>query len=382
MTRPLMNDNDRPNLRLRDIGERALIHRIQQILLQRTGAILMLDDAAIVPGHCIGCSTWITTDPSPIPNLVQVLGMGTYYHAGWLSAVKSLSDVAAMGARPTGLVVAVEFPPDTCCTDFDAFFQGFIDCCSKHGTTLLGGNLKESSGGCYAISCALGVTDSDTALKRGRPNPGDVLFVVDREDLGGFWAGIATHVYRERCSGIPESILSSARELALTPRAKVIQGQALLREAPMSICMDNSDGLLASAIELVSLSTVDAVFDLETKKLSSTVQTIAETVGADPRLWMLGWGSYHLLCSAADDMILGIQKTLNSLGSEPVIVGSVQAGSGLVIVNDITISANTPPMFRGDQFVTGSFWQSDPNTYVHAMMTRSIEDIVRGSIHK
>jgi len=311
-----------------------------------------------------------------VPNLVQRYEMGDYYHAGWLCVVKSVSDLAAMGACPTGVVVSVDFPVDTRVDDFDSFFRGVVECVSAHGTALLGGNIKEAQDKPHAVSCAIGTTDSSKALFRGNANPGDLLFVVDRADWGGFWAGIASHLRKDQCSALPDGLLSSVRDMALKPRAKVKQGQVLLAEAPPAFCMDNSDGLLASAFDLAKSMDIDVMLTLEGSLLDPSIQKVAQACDCDARAWALGWGSCHLLCAADKATVTRAEAVLRTVGSELVIAGEVRKGNGQVYVNGQLISQSTSASLRGDQFNPASFWQIGPKQYTEDMLSRSLEEII------
>ena len=54
-------------------GERKLIRRIRDIVSMAGGQQLTLDDSAMLVKHPGPCSTWVTTDPCPFPNLVHPL---------------------------------------------------------------------------------------------------------------------------------------------------------------------------------------------------------------------------------------------------------------------------------------------------------------------
>jgi len=313
--------------------------------------------------------------------------MGDYYHAGWLCVVKSISDLAAMGAIPSGVVVSVDLPPEAPVEYFDRFFEGVVECSEAHGTMLIAGNIKEahakdSRGEVVpqAVSCAIGYTPRGKALLRGAPKPGDRLFVVDKAEFGGFWAGIATHLKANVCSALQQDLVHQARQMALTPRAKVREAAALLANSDIAFCMDNSDGLLASALDLVKTNDVDAFLSIGTDQVSAVASRVAEACGCDSRAWALGWGACHLLCAASPENTANADSILRSLGSEMVVIGEVVAGSGTVIVNGGKVSAKTSSSLRGDQFNPDSFWQIGVKKYADDMLSLSIEDIVSGNL--
>ena len=354
---------------LSDVGERALCRRIKDILDAATGESLLLDDAAPLPSH-IGThqAAWVTTDPAPIPNLVQRIGMGDYYHAGWLCVVKTLSDLAAVGATPLGIALAVEFPPQMLLTDFDRFFDGAGQCAKSHGTHIVGGNIKENAQGAHAVSFGVGNAPTGKWLPRGAASETDVVYVVDRDDLGAFWAGVATHMKAGMCHSLPAPAIARLRSCALTPRAKTSEAIMLLERAPPSFCMDSSDGLLCSAEELAHISHLDVLLKLDDAAFSEDVLATARAVGADHRTWAVGFGSCQLLCAAPEAGV----SAAEAHGIPLARIGHMSKGPGCVVLagpDGEEARLGSSALMRGEQFRKASFWQQGVARYIDLMLT-------------
>ena len=125
---------------LRDLGERRLI---DEILRPRyaSSTDTFGDDCAslVVPsGHRL----IVTTDPCPQP-MAELLGFADPFFRGWLLATINLSDLAAAGAVPLGLLTSLVLESEMPISSFLRLLDGIDECCRLNGTGVIGGNLKE-----------------------------------------------------------------------------------------------------------------------------------------------------------------------------------------------------------------------------------------------
>lgn len=171
----------------------------------------------------------------------------TAYTIGWRSAAASLSDIAAMGAKPIAVVVALGAPR------FEKAFieeliDGIQDCCKKVGAKYVGGDLDRHDELTIATT-ALGETKKP--VLRSGSKIGDLVCVTGA--LGRTAA--ALKLFQQRS-------FKKANELfEFMPR--VAEGLALARFA--SAMMDISDGLARSLYQLGEASKVG--FRIEFKKI-------------------------------------------------------------------------------------------------------------------
>ena len=362
-------------------GERELINRIKRIVDEYGDNELYLDDAARLPYKCQAARLFVTTDPCPLPNLVQHIGMGDYYHGGWLSAVKSISDLAAVGAKPIGLTVAAEFPNSLSLDDFDLFFRGFVECAQEHGTPLVGGNIRDAENKPHAVSFAVGIDETNASLSRGQVRPGDQVYVVEQSDLGGFWAGIAAYLNKNKCADLKREDLEQVYEAALRPRAKVTEGGLLTSNAPPSFCMDASDGILESCAEIAERQRIDVCLNMEHDPFSDSVTKIAQACQADPRVWALAWGGCLLFCVSRPDIVEGARRVLYDHGVKLVIIGEIREGVGQVFINinNKLTPFNDLGVFGGERFRKTSFRISKQKDFLETILSSRLEDIIFGS---
>ncbi|HKP92193.1 MAG TPA: AIR synthase related protein, partial [Thermoleophilaceae bacterium] len=113
------------------------------------------------------------------------------YAKGWLAATASLSDLAAVGARPLATLVSCSFPKSTLADeDAVAVGRGAAEATRAQGAYLVGGDTNWSAEETLT-SCALGHVARDRALTRIGARAGDLLYVTGPVG-GGNAAGART----------------------------------------------------------------------------------------------------------------------------------------------------------------------------------------------
>jgi thiamine-monophosphate kinase len=184
------------------------------------------DDAAVLLPF-VGQSV-ISTD-------VAVLGVHldaelfTLADLGYKAVMAALSDLAAMGARPRGLVVAVTAPPGT---DLVALHQGIADAAALAGTAVVGGDL--SRGGDVAVAVTVfGECPGRGAVLRSGAQPGDEILVTG--PLGRAAAGLRR---RRLGADLSDELVVAHRR----PWPRLREGTAA-RGAHVHAMMDLSDGI-------------------------------------------------------------------------------------------------------------------------------------------
>lgn len=204
---------------------------------------------------------------------------------GWKAAATNLSDVAAMGAVPTALVVAIAAPPALPVSALEEIADGLRAACAAlaPGCGVVGGDLSASETLTLAIT-AFGDLEGRAPVLRSGARAGDIVAVSGR--LGAAAAGLAV-LFREAvdAEGVPDRA-AFERVVAEHPDAVAaqlrpeppIQDGPLAALAGATAMLDLSDGLALDARRVAEASGV--AIDLDPATLGPDVTT-ALTGGED-----------------------------------------------------------------------------------------------------
>src|SRR4028118_319125 len=147
------------------LGEFGLIdHLTKNIEIQNASTILTVGDDAAVIDH-FGKQTVITTDL-----LIEGVHFDLMYtplkHLGYKSVVVNLSDVYAMNAIPTQIVMGLAFSNRFSVEALDEFYEGVYAACEAYDVDLVGGDTSSSQKGFIISVTAIGEVTPDKYVKR------------------------------------------------------------------------------------------------------------------------------------------------------------------------------------------------------------------------
>src|SRR5438445_929483 len=145
------------------------------------------DDAAVVD-HLTNASTVITADllVEDIDFHREATPPGLLGHK---ALAVSLSDIAAMGARPLWSLISIGLPVETWKSNFkDEFFKGYFALADQFGVTLVGGDVSRTQERIVIDSIVMGEVEPGGAIWRSGAQPGDQIYVTGT--LGGAAAGL------------------------------------------------------------------------------------------------------------------------------------------------------------------------------------------------
>ncbi len=238
----------------------------------------------------------------------------------------NLSDLAAMGAEPCWISVAITLPE----VNLDwvgEFCQGMFELCEYYNVQLIGGDTTQ--GPLSITVTAQGTVPQDKQLTRSGAKTGDWLYVTG--EIGD--AALALkHYYQE--IRLTDEQLKYAQEKLDCPTPQVLTGQALREYA--SAAIDLSDGLLADLGHLCQQSNVGANLVLDQLPLSSI---LIESLGEEKaiELALQGGDDYQLLFSVAEDKKVGMETALADIGAKVTCIGQLNPSG------KITTTLNSKP---------------------------------------
>lgn len=264
-------------------GEFELIERITSGLVVGDDVVLSVgDDAAVLDlaGHVV-----VTTDML-IENVHFTLRWSPARAVGRKAVAVNVSDVEAMGARPSSVVVGLAFPKDLDQEWVVEFEAGAKEECTKAGVSLVGGDLSSSAHIAICVT-AIGDLGGRAAVTRAGARPGDVVAVCGK--LG--WAGAGLAVL-QRGFGSPKELVAEQQ----TPSVPYGQGLAAAR-AGATAMLDVSDGLLADLGHIANASDVQIDVDTSLVEIPEPVERVAAATGRPALGFVLAGGEDHALAA-------------------------------------------------------------------------------------
>jgi thiamine-monophosphate kinase len=207
------------------------------------------------------------------------LGLLDEFDLGWYLATANLSDVAAMGAHPIGLLTVVRYPVSMSIESFESVLTGIRDAAAQAGVLNVGGDTG-SAERLILSGAAVGITRPGASLLRSGASPGDVVCVTGPTGMAG---AALRYFNREQEMGIDAKYEETLLAAWKRPRARITEGLLLGASGVVTACVDTSDGLKGALEALAERSNVGFVIDEPALPLTPEVTQVADLLG-QPRL--------------------------------------------------------------------------------------------------
>lgn len=258
------------------------------------------DDAAVIrpKADIVACTDAMIEDSHFVRDLSSPADVG------WKSAAVNISDLAAMGASPKAILVALQRSETWSENDLDELYQGLTDCCLTFGAELAGGDTVTSPTFALAVT-AIGEAKSPVVTRAGA-RQGDAVLLVGQ--VGSAAACLdAYHAKR----AIPEV----CQQAHTRPTPLVGQGQ-LLANLGVKAMIDVSDGLGADIGHIADLSGVSVGLLWEAIADHVDPAVLEAVNGDEERLAQLAIGGgddYALLATCPVDRVDFVLETMNQV---------------------------------------------------------------------
>lgn len=319
-----------------EVGEIELVGRILTILASGTdnSASTLVrvgpgDDAAILA--CDG-SVVLSTDSQH---------EGVHFRREWITAQQlgrravavSASDLGAMGAQPTGFLVALALPPETDLEWVEALALGLRDGAHRYGASIVGGDVAGVPGRISINVTAVGEGPQGPGGGRAGAAPGQQFFVTG-------WPGRAAAGRRILQAGGDEGYQGGAAQACVRafvdPDPPVEFGVAAVRGGLVAAMMDISDGVAIDLGRLCGASGVGAELDGEALFADPLLDAVAADPPLDVRSCVLGGGEdYELLCAVADVHVAVFSELAVDHGVEVRAIGrAVVSRHGVTLTHE------------------------------------------------
>ena len=292
------------------------------------------DDVAAFPlskGRLVVLKTDMLVGRTDVPP-----GM-TVEQAARKAVVATVSDFAAKGVQPKGLLVSLGLSSPVRLSMVNEIASGLVKGAKEYHCRIVGGETSETDD--LVIDCiGFGVSETEKLLRRDGAKPGDVVAVTG--DFGRTAAGLRILLGRKKPWPQKYSKLVSS---VLHPSAKLETGLKLSQTRFVNSSIDSSDGLSWSLHEIARLSQVNITLD--TVPVAPDAKAFAMEKGIDPEeLALFGGEEYELVMTIKRDRFASAKRRIPSLRK----IGNVKIGSGDVIAR-----------------LSGRTWKVEPRGYEH-----------------
>lgn len=282
-----------------DIGEFELIDLIKRQFSEPQGVTGIGDDCAILPQRD-GYESLVSTDLL-VEGVHFLLDDITPEQLGWKSAAVNLSDIAAMGGRPTATFLSIALPSSIDTSWVERFIRGYHEISDLYLTPLLGGDTTRSIDRLCINVTVMGEVRKGRARRRDMALPGDRICVTG--NLGDSAAGLRVILQKAKRDEFAKYLI----ERHYRPMPRVDFGFQLSLCEGVHAMMDISDGIGSDLRHILHASHVGAIVDVERIPHSPQLDEVCNREGWDWRQFAIGGGEdYELLFTLGRDAEPGI----------------------------------------------------------------------------
>ena len=293
------------------LGERGIISQLIRPLMTEKHGNILLDDCAVFEVGAVS-PLLLTTDQGPARSFMEILDVGTPSDLAHFHVTMNVSDVAAMGGTPVGMLLVLALTPGDTVQYLREYLDGLKVAMSDYGICLFGGDTKQARVRSTTITL-IGRASVAGLLRRDGARLGDSIFVTG-PPIG---TAISSFILaaRDKSKGVKTDIFR--------PRAQVSAGRELIESGICTSCMDMSDGLLASAEQLADASNLTFHIDFDkvpfapapSKSLHESWKNFVANVGGD----------FGLMFTASSDTI----PVADKIGATLIGTAGARNGHGL-----------------------------------------------------
>lgn len=296
-------------------------------IIERYFVPIAESDLSVLLGPGDDCAIVRVSQPTDLAISIDTLVEGVHFlpdiapdNLAWRLLGSAVSDLAAMGAEPLWLTLALTLP-ETDHAWLERFASALSEACHAFNIKLVGGDT--TSGSCRVLTAQVqGRVPTDAALKRAGAQSGDLICISGT--LGDSRAGLALLLGECSTESVELADYLLARFYRPTPRIQL--GLDLRGYATAAI--DVSDGFLADLSHLLKRSGVGAEIDMQRLPISAQLNRFVTPECALD--WAATGGEDFELCfTLSEASYASLAKTTDT----PVaVVGRIIQGSGLKLL--------------------------------------------------
>lgn len=313
-----------------EIGEKDLIEGILRPLFNPENDRNSIGDDCAAFDVPPGSLALVSTDRVPADLISFRTGVLSYRDLGRYLGVLNLSDIAACGGKPLGLLLNCGFPSQCKVENILDIAVGFQEIAAQFGAKIIGGDVTSSSELSLSAT-ALGHVECQHMLRRSGAQPGDSVFVS--REIGMTPVALLRCLHPELFSWLTSDQVTrlEAQFVSITPEIGL--GRKLALSGDCTSCMDNTDGVAQSLSELARESDCSIVVHEEYLRLDPLITQTAMKIGRDATALALGPGADFSLIGTLRGSWTN-ERAQRQFGANIQIIGEVQSGKGLYVSRD------------------------------------------------
>jgi len=248
---------------------------------------------------------------------------------GYYLVAANVSDIAAMGAQPIGVLTVVRYPPDMPDSRFLEVMDGIHKACAEFGAPNVGGDIGGAER-LFLSATALGVCEPGKAVLRSGAQPGDVLCLSGPTGI----AGAAMQYFR--FAKPLESIERRHRESLLAawkrPQARVREGICLGQTGLATSCQDTSDGLKATIEGIAAASGVGFEIDERRVPITNEVGAVAKHISEHALKLVMGDSvDFELAFTVPERSLPVLKRAFSSQNLDFWAIGRATADAAILL---------------------------------------------------
>ncbi len=292
--------------KISDIGEKGLIRHIlnktaqssfNSIFLDNVSFKSLSDDAALIS---LG-EQYLVATSDMLMKSTHFPDEMSYNQIGRKVVTVNVSDLAAMGAKPIGIIISMGLPRNMLLDEFEEIIDGIMDSCLEYDMKLIGGDTNESQELTLCGTC-LGTVQKENVLMKDGAQSGDIVAVTG--SLGLAASGFEVLFNKAPLKDLNPNYKDYVLKHALNPKARVNEGIQLANSGFVTSATDITDGLVSEIDELINASShgIGITIDEKMLPICKEVLEVAGKTNKDPLEFVLYYGEdFELLITVKKD---------------------------------------------------------------------------------
>jgi len=311
---------------LSELGEFGLIDILTRDFTYGAGVVKGVgDDTAVLE---VSGDKWLlfTTDMM-VEGIHFSLDYSTMFQVGWKLLAVNLSDIAAMGGRPTHALISAAIPPRLNPSELVELYRGLRKSADEYGVNLVGGDTVSNHERLVLNVALLGEVEAGKAVYRSGARPGDRVYVTGT--LGASAAGL--YLFQNPALSCSPQSADYCKQAHAVPRPRVDAGKFLAHQAVTSMD-DISDGLASEIHEICKSSGVGCLIRAAGVPVDPRVREVAALAGIDPVEWALfGGEDFELVFTVSPEHQERMYSSAGAAGIKVYQVGEITDSPEVVL---------------------------------------------------